>query len=488
MSSKRSARHDSDDDSDDNDIEDEDVKVYANELDLFTQIIDPLMGTSIWILLLTLILSIKFDSLCLLAPEIIDENRNLIHHKKWYQIEEENFKPEDYKRQGGLGSPPYVFETINTFALEWQVVGKYSRRGESVTGTLLLPKILLGDYDKFYRSAKRCLENKFTRTFHSEQPLDYNWRSTSTKRFKRGKERVQDYKDTARYQVISDYRQKILTGKLYPEDIKGDRDYQPPKFHQQEVDEEYNSDLEEEELPSSLNHSPKDHKEEGPRYIIMPVKMSFSTDREEGEVFAHSVVIVFDRKKAQLRHFDPNGHTSEPRLLQDEMLRQIKNAFQGFYKHLVYSESINLPLTIKASKDVCPIGPQYLQIQGIQASDDIERMRNFIIRNYPKEKHEEYMNNYESKMANTCSMWSFVFMYLSLYYPNADTDEIINIMTKTSPVDLHDVISRLIGGFSYLIYMFLEHGIVNYSDIVERLKNDNVLASFNVEKYFDPPS
>jgi len=426
---------------------------------------------------------------------VINEERKLIHYPGLIS-DEANHKPEEHKRLGGVGLPN-LLEEIDESALYWQVIEQKSvRRGLSITGTLLLPKILLGNYDRFYRSARNCLDMKFMGEFHSEQPIEYNWRSTIIKRKKRkkGKKKYNEY--DPKNEIIRNYRNILIRGKLLPEEDEEDDDneeYIPP-LNSQEVEEEYSEDYEVKEKPFTLPRPTKSESKtsefnKGPRYIIMPITVAYRTmERPAKEKYSHSEVMVFDRKKALLQQFDPNGDSEIGEYLEDEMLKQIKNAFQGFYKNLVYSEAINLPLTIKASKDVCPLGPQYLQSLGIEESSDLRYVRKFLHGRYPEEEHEEYLSTYKEYMEGTCSMWSFVFIYLTLYYPDADTEEIIRIMIKPSHKRLHDIISGIISSFSYFIYLLTENGMENYVDIVEHLSKDEVLASFNVEKYFDSPN
>jgi len=448
------------------------------------------IGGTKWRTLLILILATKFNSLCLLNPEIIDEKGQLIHHHL-PKLGENQYDIENYGRR--------KVEPVDTYGIKWQVVERKNREGKSeLTGVLLLPLILQDSFENFYNATKSCLERGDSKHI-LDRPNPYTFTILD--------------RNLKRRRIENDY-DAILEGEEFPDienpkyilsnapnhdskgsnhDSKGSKyieydPYQDDNYVPSDSDTSDDSSEEEdttyegndEELPFKVPVS-KNVSRKGPRYIIMPMGIvAYIRGNKNG----HAIVLVFDRKTAKIYHFDPNGDSEIEEYLENEMLKQIKKAFQGFYKNLVYPESRRLPLVVRASKRICISGPQAAQEETLESSEDFKIFTDFVNEKHPKSS-KKYIDAYKYKMSGTCTVWSFIYMYLLLYYPDAESEDIIRIMIKKD-LNLNNILSKIVHILSTIIITIIE-GNMEYADIIKYIKQKDIQEALSIEKFFDKP-
>ena len=445
------------------------------------------MGMFSWDILLTLILTTQFDSLCLISPELIDSERQFVHHPSIFKeyFDDVDSKGFEKLRQTAMGDSTTQHE-INAAAVLWQVVEKKNRQGNpEITGTLLLPLILMGSFKNFCDIVVNCLDHPGVKGLDRKAPHKVEWRKTDDGLYKKSDPEydaaILGDSDFPRESVEpSDSDDSDNEDPIIEYNPANDEDYVPTEDENEDTDEDEDSDTSEEDFSDSKTCNT------GGRYIIIPLSIEYYNDIEPDKNSGHAAVLVFDREKAQIQHFDPNGDSTMPFYLEDGMFDQIMKSFKGFYKKLCYPHAAKLPLTIRKSKDVCYNGPQVNQDFGLKKSKEMIRMSAFLRKKYGKRKADKYIKEYEDKMMSCCTVWSFMYMYMVLYYPNADTDEIATIMATTEKETLHDIIAEVIHILSSLIHTIYQEELA-YRDIISLLSSKHVRESLAIEKYFAKP-
>ena len=503
--------------------------------ELFNEEVFPNMGHQEWTIMMILVLAAKFNSLCLFVPSILSEDRKFVNHPtfvKHYDYYDKN----NYQKLTGEGNSEVSYD-IEEFALEWNIVEKVNREGKrELTGILLLPEILQDSFENFYNAMIKCLEIQFSRKVENKKlpipkwvkipginPEDLEDEDRAEYEYYKSmfnqKDSIDsDSKSNQQSKKEIEIEEDVEEDVEAEEDDKGDEDIYntDSKRSKREIEVEDDEDDEDDEDIYNTDDEDEDQEEfdriydngsileevdevpfrktppqesafidhKGPRYIIMPLIITYTKAKRRSQKpsSSHAAVLIFDRQEALLRHFDPNGNTNLSYYLEDEMIRQIRNAFQGFYKNLVYPECKNT-LAIVRSSYVCELGPQMkLEIGKGKYS---KRLLTYMEKTFSSSKYEQKEEEYEKIMSETCTVWSFIFMYLTLYYPDADTDEIMELMSEPEPEELEDILFEVVTDLAQLSKYIMNHDL-SYEEIIDvildGIENDNV---FDIENLFD---
>jgi len=486
------------------DISTEDkYNLYMNETENY-------LGTYRWSSLMILVLATKFDSLCLFVPGIINEDRKFTHHALLSQTFTE-YREQEYNQLTGEGSSGFEYN-MGFEGLIWTITKRlYKHKPAELTGVLLLPEILRDDMSLFYDQINKCIEKKFTKELDDRKLSPPKWRKLPgykrrklTVDEKEDEDAVQDYKEYALYKTTFNQKDSPVDQEYVgtEEDDDDDTEYYIPDDELAER-EELDILADKRSLEYEVQESPpkfkpvsiltKTHRffsgTQGPRYIILPLTVIYhmdyrrSGDENKSETIAHAEVLIFDRKKAILQQFDPNGDTRNKEYLEKEMINQLKNAFQGFYKNLLYLGSEGLPLKVIRSKKICMNGAQAKL--SIGKGRESKRMMEYI-KKKTGNKSAQKIKDYIYTMQGTCTMWSFIFMYLMMYYPDTDYEKIIEIMIKPTSKELDDIIFKVTTEFA-LIADYIAQLDLNYRQIIEVLKEGTFDHILNIQTLFGKP-
>jgi len=480
--------------------------------------VSPRISFPYWITIMILILASKFDGLCLFSPNIINEDRKFIHHSSMPETFVE-YRKKQYRKLFGKGKTSFSHE-IDDSAMIWSVTERINKDKRTLNGTLLLPKILLDSYHNFYEQIKRCLDTKFTRKLENKKLPPPKWRKIQMRRVNPDSE---EYDEHEYYKYVLGVNDEIQDGEDVKEDDEEDDDYEGDEDNKSdskvdeidtdEDDEDYIPPSDEERikekrldrlydkisLAKEVDESPPEFTpigyyqiikrfftgNEGPRYIIMPLAVNFIRKRySKIKSTSHAEVLVFDRKRALIQHFDPNGYT--PDHLVEEMLEQIRLAFNEFYENLVYSEAKGLKLTVRSAHQICPIGPQ-LKLEPGKGQEAKKILDSLIDECRNQEDIKSVMKSYSYILDNSCTVWSFMYMYLSLYYPNVDSEKIIEIMSKPDPGELEDILIKVTIELALITSEYIDIYSSSYAEVIQILSSGVLNHLLQIQDLFEKP-